>query len=62
MIIDLNASIAFSSQKTSPFFMNLMRVLHNLVNDPQRLTNSKPNPKMPNLIYQVQKTCKSVPI
>ncbi len=23
MIIDLNASIAFSSQKTNPFFMNL---------------------------------------
>jgi len=38
--------------------------LHNLVNGPWRLTNSKPNPKMQYLntkmIYQVQETCESI--
>jgi hypothetical protein len=41
-----------------------MWVLHNLVNAPQRLTSSRPNPKMQYLnmkmIYQVQETCKSI--
>ncbi len=34
-----------------------MQVLHNLINGPQRLTNSKPNPKMQysNMIYQIKK-------
>jgi hypothetical protein len=31
MIIDLNMGIAFSSQKTSPSFVDYMQVLHNLI-------------------------------
>jgi hypothetical protein len=45
MIIDLNADIAFSSQKTNPLLWIYMQVLHNLVNGPQRLTSSRPFPK-----------------
>jgi hypothetical protein len=52
MIIDLNADIAFSSQKTNPLLWIYMQVLHNLVNGPQRLTSSRPNPKMK---YPIQK-------
>jgi hypothetical protein len=41
-----------------------MWVLHNLVNDPQKLTNLGPNPKMQymnmKMIYQVQEKCKSI--
>jgi hypothetical protein len=54
----------FFTKKLVPFLWTYMWILHNLVNGPQRLTSSKPNPKMqhPNMIYQMQKTCKSRPI
>jgi len=52
MIIDLNADIAFSSQKTNPLLQIYVQVLHNLVNGLQRLTSSRPNPKMQ---YPIQK-------
>jgi hypothetical protein len=52
MIIDLNLDIAFFSQKTNLLLQIYMQVLHNLVNGPQRLTSSRPNPKMQ---YPIQK-------